>query len=92
MAPLQQALNDLTFQLLESPLKACAWCLTLTSLGYLTIKIVRKILVGNKDIHCYPPCPTREPLIGALRSFPADHFYHRFSEWAAQYGTLISMS
>ncbi|CAG8645491.1 9542_t:CDS:2, partial [Acaulospora colombiana] len=55
------------------------------SLCYLTIKGLQTILSKDVHVHSYPPGPPRKPILGALTSFPKDHIYERFNEWAALY-------
>ncbi|PVF98743.1 cytochrome P450 [Serendipita vermifera] len=43
----------------------------------------------SRQTHPLPPGPPREPFIGCLRSFPKDHFYERFCEWAQRYGNIV---
>ncbi|CAG8747061.1 9111_t:CDS:1, partial [Acaulospora colombiana] len=60
--------------ILDSPVKVCAVSLTAVSLGYFAIKGIRGILLDRSGSHSYPPGPPRDPVIGALRSFPKGQF------------------
>jgi hypothetical protein len=82
-----QTMDKLIDRAFDSPLETSTISLALASLGYLTIRGVRASF--KKQTFSYPPGPSRHPFIGAFRSFPSDHFYHRFSEWAKTYGTLL---
>jgi hypothetical protein len=81
-----QTMDKLIDHAFDSPLETCTISLALASLGYLTIRGVHASF--KKQNFSYPPGPSRQPFIGAFSSFPSDHFYHRFSEWAKTYGTL----
>jgi hypothetical protein len=83
------AMNDIISNMLDSPYKAVAVSLSVASLGYLTIKRVHGVLSKGQMAHSFPPGPPRDPLIGAIRSFPKDHFYERLAEWAQLYGALV---
>jgi hypothetical protein len=86
-------MNDIISNVLDSPYKAVAVSLSVASLGYLTIKGVHSFLSKGQMTHSFPPGPPRDPLIGAIRSFPKDHFYERVAEWAELYGApLFSIS
>ncbi|PVF97215.1 cytochrome P450 [Serendipita vermifera] len=74
---------------LKDPIKTCAVSVTLASLGYFAITGLKDVLFRDSAEQPYPPGPPREPLIGALRSFPRDHFLQRFNEWARKYGDIV---
>jgi hypothetical protein len=62
------------------------------SLGYLAVKrlnIALQKTTSNHTIHAYPPGPPVRPLIGSMGSFPKDHLYRHFSEWADTYGMVF---
>jgi hypothetical protein len=82
-------MDDIISNILDSPYKAVVISLSVASLGYLTIKGLHSVLSKRQMTHSFPPGPPRDPLIGAIRSFPKDHFYDRVAEWAELYGTLI---
>ncbi|PVF97328.1 cytochrome P450 [Serendipita vermifera] len=86
---MEHSMNEVAAQILDSPLKTCAVTFTLASLGYLTIKGVQNMLSKDHAAQPYPPGPPRYPLIGAMASFPKDHFYQRFTEWAQLYGDIV---
>jgi hypothetical protein len=58
-------------------------------LGYTVIKGVKYAIASKRYDAVYPPGPTRLPFIKTLRSFPKDHFFRRFCEWATVYGASI---
>jgi hypothetical protein len=86
MNSLEMTVNHITSKMLDSPLQAGAVSLATISICYLTVKGVQRILTKDLQTHSYPPGPPRKPFIGALTSFPKDHIYQRFNEWAALYG------
>ncbi|PVF92950.1 cytochrome P450 [Serendipita vermifera] len=55
---------------------------TLLVLSYLILEWLRYQLLGKS-------AKLSEPLIACLRSFPKDHFFQRFCEWAALYGDIV---
>jgi hypothetical protein len=84
------AINDVVSNIFASPFKAVAFSLSVASLIYLAIKGVHSIYSGKQKTYLYPPGPPRDPLIGAIRSFPKDHFHERLVEWAGTYGMIVS--
>ncbi|PVG04930.1 cytochrome P450 [Serendipita vermifera] len=78
-------MDDIVTRALDSPVETCTISLAVASLGYFTIRGV----LNRKKCQPYPPGPPRQPFIGSFRSFPADHFYYRFSEWARLYGDIV---
>jgi hypothetical protein len=80
-------LDKIISPILDSPVKACAVSLTAVSLSYFAIKGLRGILFNQPTSHSYPPGPPRDPIIGALRSFPKAQFVDCWCEWAKTYGT-----
>jgi hypothetical protein len=79
-------MNDMVSNMFTSPFKALAVSLSGASLVYLVVKAAYSVFTGRRIAHSYPPGPPRDPLIGAIRSFPKDHFYNRVVEWARLYG------
>ncbi|PVF97216.1 cytochrome P450 [Serendipita vermifera] len=75
--------------LVDSPIKTAVVSLGLASLCYLTVTKIQNAVTKRNDKHAYPPGPPREPLIGAMRSFPKDRFFQRFDEWADTYGDIV---
>lgn len=74
---------------LESPIKICAASITVASMGYFAITGLQNAFSRSNAKHPYPPGPLREPLIGAMRSFPRDNFFQRFHERARKYGDIV---
>jgi hypothetical protein len=81
-------MDEVISTVLHSPAKICVLSFTVASLGYLTIKGLYGTFSSRQQLYPYPPGPSRRPLIGAMKSFPKDHFYQRFSQWAETYGAL----
>jgi hypothetical protein len=81
-------MSEIVSYILESPLKSGCTALTAGSVGYAALKALQYTFSRNQATIPYPPGPTREPLIGTLRSFPKDHFFRHFCEWAESYGKL----
>ncbi|PVF97330.1 cytochrome P450 [Serendipita vermifera] len=81
--------GDIVARMLDSPLETVAVSLSIASLGYLVMKGVHSVFSKDRMADSYPPGPPRDPLIGAVRSFPKDHFYDRLVEWAALYGDIV---
>jgi hypothetical protein len=73
----------------STPAQLCGATLAVASVGYLTIKGLQYVFSAKNNAHRYPPGPPRQFLIGALNSFPKDHFYKRFCEWADEYGIKL---
>jgi hypothetical protein len=72
-------------ELLNLSMGTWIFSLTLASVVYFTMSNIRR---ARSATYPYPPGPPREPLIGSMRSFPKDHFFERFDEWATTYGTI----
>ncbi|PVF93569.1 cytochrome P450 [Serendipita vermifera] len=79
-------MDAVTSVLLESPLKTCVISLATGSVAYF---MARMMTSPNKPTLSYPPGPPQLPILGALTSFPGDHFYQRFNEWAQLYGDMV---
>ncbi|KIM28308.1 hypothetical protein M408DRAFT_23712 [Serendipita vermifera MAFF 305830] len=74
----------------ESPLKLVGATVSVTTVGYVLIRGLRKL--SNKANQLPPPPgPPRHFLLGNLLQFPKDHFYKRFCEWQAEYGDIVSV-
>lgn len=67
-------------------LQICTVSVTMALLCYFAITGLPKVFPRSNVKHPYPPGPPREPLIGAMRNFPKDHFSERFNDWAKKYG------
>jgi hypothetical protein len=80
---------DTIYSTFDSPTKACAAFFTGLPLGYLALKQLKGMLFTKVDSRSYPPGPPRDPLLGALRSFPKGHFLDGFCEWADTYGNAL---
>ncbi|PVF92960.1 cytochrome P450 [Serendipita vermifera] len=89
MKDFEATINEVVSRLLDSPLQTGVVSLVIASLGYLTLKGILGLLSKGQDIRSYPPGPPRLPLLGALTSFPKDHFHKGFREWAALYGDVV---
>ncbi|PVF93563.1 cytochrome P450 [Serendipita vermifera] len=87
--PLTVDMSETIATLLDSPIKACTVSLTLASLGCFTVNKLQNVVSRRSIQHSYPPGPPQEPLIGAMRSFPRERFFERFSEWAVEYGDIV---
>lgn len=72
---------------LKSPIYIYGFSLGAAALGYLAVKGFKK--TSTRTTHAYPPGPPTRPLIGSMGSFPKDHLYQHFNEWAEVYGMLI---
>jgi hypothetical protein len=70
---------------LDARLQVGVAAFTFIVLGYATFKMFEYSVQSKRHI-VYPPGPPREFLIGTLRSFPKDHFWNRWCQWAAAYG------
>ncbi|PVF92945.1 cytochrome P450 [Serendipita vermifera] len=82
-------MNDLTSRFLESPLHSTVVALTGASISYGALKGLKYMVARKESKLPYPPGPKNEPLIGTLRSFPKDHFFRHFTEWANLYGDIV---
>lgn len=82
-------MNEITSYLLESPLKSGCTAITATSISYAAFKGLQYALSTKQPTIPFPPGPTIEPIIGTLRSFPKDHFFRGFCEWAESYGDIV---
>ncbi|PVF92957.1 cytochrome P450 [Serendipita vermifera] len=82
-------MNETIPRPVSSPLRTGVVFLAVASLGYLVLTGIQYIANRIRRVPSYPPGPPRLPLVGALTSFPKDHFYRRFSEWSALYGDIV---
>ncbi|PVF93568.1 cytochrome P450 [Serendipita vermifera] len=82
----EPAMDAVTSFLSESPLRTLSISLATAGIAYF---VSRKGTSSKKSTHSYPPGPPQLPILGALTSFPGDHFYQRFSEWAELYGDIV---
>ncbi|PVF93462.1 cytochrome P450 [Serendipita vermifera] len=73
----------------STPAKLCGATVAAASIGYLTLKGLQYVFSTKSSAHLYPPGPPRQFLLGALKSFPKDHFYQRFCEWSNAYGDIV---
>ncbi|PVF92956.1 cytochrome P450 [Serendipita vermifera] len=89
MKVVEDAMNEITSKFVESPLQTGAASLAAASLGYLFIKGIKGFVFKDSKVHAYPPGPPRLPLLGAATSFPKDHLYRAFKEWANVYGDIV---
>ncbi|PVG01722.1 cytochrome P450 [Serendipita vermifera] len=60
----------------------------LLGLGWVAFKGLKHTTLKGTQF-AYPPGPPREILIGSLRSFPKDHFFRQFCQWAETYGEIV---
>ncbi|PVF92948.1 cytochrome P450 [Serendipita vermifera] len=82
-------MNELTLRVLQTPFMLILAVVSAICSGYVTFKGLQYVLSKNGPRLPYPPGPKREPLIGTLRSFPKNHFYRQFCEWADTYGDIV---
>ncbi|PVF92959.1 cytochrome P450 [Serendipita vermifera] len=89
MKAIDGLVDVVTSKVVDSPFQTGAVSLAIASLGYLIAKKLHNVIFKDRSAHSYPPGPPRSPLVGALTSFPKDHFYQRFREWAVTYGDVV---
>ncbi|CAG8691837.1 1627_t:CDS:2, partial [Acaulospora colombiana] len=84
-------LSTTTMEKLADKLRDASY-VELAGVGFVAVSMLyacSKAFSGPKEKRVYPPGPPRDPLIGNLRQFPKDNWWHVFSAWQKEYGDLI---
>ncbi|KAG8819985.1 hypothetical protein FRC17_010285, partial [Serendipita sp. 399] len=92
------AIDALLNKATERPLQTGLLTVSLTLLGYLSLRTLYRNHRNMDDEallkrrHPLPPGPPQDFLIGSLRHFPNDHIWAKFTEWQKQYGDIVHVA
>ncbi|KAG8805665.1 hypothetical protein FRC17_005399, partial [Serendipita sp. 399] len=73
----------------QRPLDLGLAVVSLSLLGYLSVRSLRQKEEASNSLHPLPPGPPVEPLIGSARHFPTTQLWKGFCNWQKSYGDLV---